>query len=314
MTDRISTLGKRAAGIAGIAAIASLLAAFGSPGLAQVSDRDLEKPPYYAGKAPAADVRVGHFPIVYQAGGSHEAIFDPAGAPGSAVAALLEEMNAWLLGAEATVPLSPAGAGSVEGVPDGAGRPAPNGPPDITFGCEADPSGECVERDPEEALGRSGTRMRLAHTGPSRAWREWARETLREAGVDAAVVLTLEVGQYWIRQKGLRGDKRVELGTGHVQALPWVTSLETPVTVLQLTGALVDAEGRVRRIGAEGLVARRTAFRLSVIGAQELITEEDVEELRSTRRDDLAGHPLAWHAALRSLVEGLTGRALQTGS
>lgn len=303
MTSRVSIAARRAAALG---ALPSLLGAFASPVLAQVSDRDLEKPPYYAGKVPSEINRVGHFPVAYQAGGSHEAIFDPAGTPGSPVAVLLEEMNAWLRGAEVTVPLSVPSPERSEHGPDETGRSAPNGPPDVTFGCDPDPSGECVERDPSEALGRSGTRMRLAHTGPSRAWRQWARDAMRDAGVDAAVVLTLEVGQYWIRQKGLRGDKRVELGTGHIRALPWMTSLETPVTVLQLTGALVDAEGRVRRIGAEGLVARRTAFRLSVVGAQELITDQDVDVLRSTRREDLDDHPLAWEAALGALLEGLT--------
>ncbi len=306
MTASIVRLERRATALSAIVALPSLLGAFAAPALAQVSDRGFEKPPYYAGKASSEAVRVGHFPVVYQAGGSHEPIFDPPDTPGSTVAALLEEMNEWLLATGGTIPLFMPTAASSESLPTGSGRPAPTNPPDVTFGCDPDPSGECEVRDPGEALGRSGTRMRLAHTGPSRAWRDWASETLREAEVDAALVLTLEVGQYWIRQKGLRGDKQVELGTGHVQALPWLTSLETPVTVLQLTGALVDAEGRVRRIGTEGLVARRTAFRLSVVGAQELITDEDVGLLRSARRDDLPGRPLVWEAALQALLEGLT--------
>jgi hypothetical protein len=157
--------------------------------------------------------------------------------------------------------------------------------------------------------GRAGTRMRLAVAGPSRGWRTWASGALEEADLDGALLLTLEVGQHWLKQKGLRGDKVVELGTGHTAQLPWLTSLETPVTVLQLTGALVDREGRVVRIGAEGLLARRTAFRLSVIGAQELVTNEDVERLRESRREDLPGHPLVWQAALHHLMEQLTGKS-----
>jgi len=91
--------------------------------------------------------------------------------------------------------------------------------------------------------------------------------------------------------------------------LPWLTSLETPVSVLQLTGALVGRDGRAVRIGAEGLLAKRTGLVASAFGLQALLSDEDVQQLRTTRRDDLAGRPLVWQAALRSLVAELTGRA-----
>ena len=44
------------------------------------------------------------------------------------------------------------------------------------------------------------------------------------------------------------------------------------------------------------------------LGAQELLRDEDVEAARAARRDDLPGRPLAWHAAMRTLVEGLMRR------
>ena len=43
-------------------------------------------------------------------------------------------------------------------------------------------------------------------------------------------------------------------------------------------------------------------------GLQRVITEADVEQARTLRRDDLPGKPLAWQVALRELVAGLTGR------
>jgi hypothetical protein len=134
------------------------------------------------------------------------------------------------------------------------------------------------------------------------------RDVTRDVGVGRALVLTLEVGQYLPRQTGLRGDKEVELGTGHVVRLPWLTSLETPVSVLQLTGALVSSDGRAIRIGAEGILARRTPLVASALGAQRLVSDEDVEQARTLRRDDLPGQPLAWQVALRHLVAQLTGR------
>ncbi len=263
------------------------------PALGQPSDKYLERPPYYTGKAPSGVVAVGHFPVVYQRGGSHDELFDPSGRGGRPVAQLVAEMNAYLASLGLTAALDAAGLrGS---------------PPDVSFGCELSHWGECEERDDEQPLGRDGTFMKLGALRPSGSWRAGAREAMQTAGVDAAVVITLEVGQYYLRQRGFRGDKWVYLGTGHSIRLPWLTSLETPVTVLQLTGALVDREGGVKRIGAEGFAARRTQLPLSSIGAQELFTDEDVEEARLSRRDDLPGRPLAWQEALRKLVENLIG-------
>ncbi len=130
-----------------------LLTLWSVPLSAQVSDRYLERPPWAAGKTPPAAV-VGHFPVVYQAGASHEALFDPSGEEGDAVAGLLREMNAYLDSLGLTVRL--AGGGAAWG-----------SPPDVSFGCEQDPWGECVERDDGESLGRAGTRMRLAVLRPS---------------------------------------------------------------------------------------------------------------------------------------------------
>jgi hypothetical protein len=182
-------------------------------------------------------------------------------------------------------------------------------PPDVQFGCAPDAAAgdDCAERG-DSALGREGQTMRLAVGRPSAEWVAWAGEAMGRAGAARVLVLTLEVGQYLPRQRGLRGDKEVELGTGHVVALPWLTSLETPVSVLQLTGALVGRDGKAVRIGAEGIHARRTRLALSALGVQELLRDEDVEAVRTARRDDLPGRPLAWQAALRQLVSQLAGR------
>jgi hypothetical protein len=120
--------------------------------------------------------------------------------------------------------------------------------------------------------------------------------------------VTLEVGQYLAKQQGWRGTKVVEMGTGRVDTLPWLTGLETPVGVLQLTGAVVDSAGRAVRIGAEGILARRTRLVVGAVGGQELLSDEDVERARTLRRDDLPGRPLAWQVAMRHLVAQLAGR------
>ena len=254
-----------------------------------VGDRYLEQPPWYAGSGSAAGAPVRYLGVGYQRGASQAAIFDPAEA--GPVGALIGDMNRYLdslrPGARLDVRL-------------------PGTPPDVRFGCEEDASGDCA--DPADQPGAVGDPvMRLAVGRPSG---DWAQALGAALGADSALalVITLEVGQYYPRQTNLAGAKAVELGTDHVVRLPWLTSLETPVSVVQLTGALVAPDGRAVRIGAEGLMARRTGLVASGFGLQALIRDEDVEALRSMRREDLPGSPLAWQVAIRHLLAGLTGR------
>lgn len=267
-----------------------------------VGDAWLEHPPYYAGarvSGEEAAPRVGHLPVAYQRGATHAPVFDPE--LGTALQELLAEMTAYVDRLPLTARLVDGGSATA------AGHEERLVPPDVQFGCELDPLGDCMERDDAQVLGREGQTMRLAVGRPSPEWTTWITDVLAANGRDYVLVLTLEVGQYLPRQRGWGGSKEVELGTDHVVDLPWLTSLETPVSVLQLTGALVGPGGRAIRIGAEGLVARRTALMVSALGAQELIGDEDVERLRTARRDDLPGAPLVWEAALDELVGRLVG-------
>ena len=259
-----------------------------------VGDRQLEHPPWYAGRtiaSPQSAPTIAVVPIEFQRGASQSGIFDPASGVGSAVAALLSEMNATLDSIFAGRTLAVTGAGVV--------------PPNVYFGCEYDASNDCVERG-DSALGRKGTTMKLAVERPSASWIARHAALLDSAGASHAVVLTLEVGQYWVRQSGWRGDKTVELGTNHTVSIPWVTSLEQPVSVLQLTGALIDRDGKAVRIGAEGILAVRSPIAASGFGLQRLITEEDVKRARSFRRDD---GRLAWKAAICELASQLGGKS-----
>jgi hypothetical protein len=281
--------------------VAGLLAGCASTGStfdSGVGDRLLEAPPYYAGRlVGAGSLRVAHLPVAYQRGGSQPSFLDPRDSPGSAIAVLLEEMNAHLASLGASVPL---------GVP----APLPGTPPDVRFGCDPRPIDECDPRSFATGM-REKTRMRLAVGRPSSSWVEALGGALDAAGADAALVLTLEVDQYWAHQRDLRGRKEVRLGTDHVVDLPWLTSLDQPVQVLQLTGALVGSDGRAIRIGAEGLVARRTRLLLSAFDVQELIRDEDVARLREPFPGDRAAPSGAqrpvWQAALEAMVAELTG-------
>lgn len=265
-----------------------------------VGDKLLEHPPYYAGPSLSAGdpTKTGHHPIVYQKGASQPAIFDPDLSP--TMAALLAEMNRYVDSLAITVRLVEVGQAGSAGERTGV-------PPDVHFGCptaSGAPGDDCAER--EGALGRGSQPHWLAVGRPSADWIAWSSQIMTRAGVERSLVITLEVGQYLMRQRGLAGHKEVELGTSYTASLPWLTSLETPVSVLQLTGALVGRDGKAIRIGAEGLLARRTSLPISSMGGQALITDEEVERLRTARRDDLPGNPLVWQAGLRTLVVQLT--------
>jgi hypothetical protein len=254
-----------------------------------VGDAVLTRPPFTAGRLPAADVVIGHTPVVYQPGAVNVASFDPKE---TAVAELVANMNAYLAGMLGRRPLTAE-------IAERGDRP------DVQFSCVTDAIDECDE----DGAVRDGRReMRLAVTRATTQWTYWLAEALSSERATHAILLTVEIGEYWPRQKNLLGAKEIELGPDHVVSLPWLTGLDRPVSVIQLTGALVDSTGRAVRIGAEGLLARRTNLLIGSIDAQVLITDEDVAALRTAVRDDLPGRPLVWQAALHDLIEGLTGR------
>ena len=267
-------------------------------------------PPYYAGAphtAIASDTsRIAYLPVEFQRGASQSANFDPRTGAGTPTAALLAEMSAYL----DTLMRAPFVSVRLT-TPDRGTSADALIPPDVRFGCvtvTGASDDECEVRGDGGALGRGHQPLKLAVGRPSAAWTARIRQSLVGTGADRVLVVTLEVGQMLLRQQGLRGNKELELGTGHTVRLPWLTSLETPVAVLQLTGALVDADGKAIRIGAEAFQAKRTPFLASSAGAQALLVDEDVAEARTRRRDDLPDHPLAWKVALRLLVSQLTGR------
>jgi hypothetical protein len=254
--------------------------------------QSFHRAPYYSGRsvAPASLVAL---PITYQRGGAQPPSWDPQGGP--AMQALLAEMNAFLDslvgGARLSMP-----------------APGPGTPPDVRFACAMDPAGDCLTESDEPSTPAEQPRsMTLSVDRGSGAFTAWFAPALAETNASHALLITLEIAPFWPRQTGLRGNKVVDLGTGYSQDLPWLTALDDPIWAIELTGALLDSTGRAVRIGAEGLFAKRTRFALSAIGGQEMVTEEDIAQLRSLRRTDLPGQPLVWQAALRELVGRLGG-------
>ena len=101
--------------------------------------------------------------------------------------------------------------------------------------------------------------------------------------------------------------KEVVLGTGYRQPIEFMTAEDKPVEVLHLTGALVDAQGRVVRAGAEGIVLRDTPFLAQAFAVTRGFDDEEIARvLVDQRRHDLPGAPLAIDAALDSLLAQLS--------
>ena len=280
-----------------LVALSSACATTGATFRSGVGDSFPLHPPYYAGKTVAPGATVGYFPITFQRGATQPEDFDPKSAAGTPIGLLIADMNRYLDSLAIAKPLA-------------ENAKVPGTPPNVEFGCIRTTSPfECDPLDDKEALGRGDKRnLRLAVGRPSDDWSTWAGEQMAGSGVPNAMAITLEISDMYIRQTGLIGRKEVELGTGYTISVPWLTGLETPVNVLQLTGALMNPDGTAVRIGAEGLVARRTGMVVGALAAQRVITDDDVAQLRNARRGDLPGQPLVWQVALRNLVAQLAGR------
>ena len=280
-----------------LAATTSACASAGATFRSGVAPKSFDEPPFYAGAAVTpGQVRVAHLPIRYQRGAEQGAQFEPKDGSGSPAAMLVAEMNRYLDSLAASARLTPK---TVE-----AGTA-----PDVHFGCPVDAAGDCTEEG-EVQGGGANRRLELSVGRPSEEWIAWLGSTIDSASTDHALLITLELGQYWPRQKGLGITKEVQLGTGYAVSVPWLTSLEKPAAVVHLTGALVGRDGRAVRIGAEGLVAKRSNIALSAMGAQMLVSDEDIDRIRTLRREDLPGQPLVWQVAVRQLVSQLTGRQI----
>ncbi len=283
------------------------LGACATPSGGRISARDafVERAPFYAGQgtlpAELALTPPGIVPITFERG-STRAAFDPPDGDGTPLAALLVQMNAFLdsLPTRAGAPaVKLRGAGGIVAVAPAGIGPAPN----VSFGCNA--VADYARFDCPNANDTSGVRpalTRLAVTSPSGEWIEWASGTLSNNRLPAFLLLRLELGLYQPRVNPARREKWVELGTDYSVPLPWLTPINEPLTVVQLTGALVGADGSVIRMGAEGLYL---AYARRLTGP-EIIENNDIRALQTLRRDDLPRRPLVWQVAMREMVQRLT--------
>lgn len=150
--------------------------------------------------------------------------------------------------------------------------------------------------------------MALYLEKPSKAWKQSFSQQMSEQGADYALLIWIGLTEYPKADKGLF-KKKVVLGTGYEHEIRFLSAVDKPVEVLQLTGVLLDKEGNVIRAGAEGFLHEDSPFWVQTLEAGTTIDDNAIEKLLTEEsREDLPGKPLAWKVALDNLVERLTQR------
>lgn len=142
---------------------------------------------------------------------------------------------------------------------------------------------------------------------PSAAWQQAMAGLLAREGATHAILVSLGVSQYPKGREGAFG-KKVVLGTGHEEPVRFLTAEDKLLEVLQLTGVLVNAQGRVVKAGAEGILARDTPFAAQVFDVEKTLDDRTLQAVLTTeRRKDLPGEPMKWQLALDNLLWQLRG-------
>lgn len=99
------------------------------------------------------------------------------------------------------------------------------------------------------------------------------------------------------------------LGTGYEREIRFLSAIDKPVMVLQLTGVLIDPKGNVVRAGSEAFFHEDTPFWAQVLEMSKVIDDKTLQNaVLSEIREDLPGSPLAWKIAVNNLLQQLTQR------
>lgn len=140
----------------------------------------------------------------------------------------------------------------------------------------------------------------FAISQPSKNW----RETWDPPKAGYFLIVELNISAYKVRQKNWKGSKEVELGTDYKVSVPWLSSLDDPIPVVQLVGMIINQKGKILRTGAEGIYVKKTKSGLSLLGVTEAITEKDIEKIMTSyQRSDIEGKPLAYKVAVKNLLK-----------
>ncbi len=290
---------KRLAGrvIVGCVLMGFLLTLFGCAAMKQMrfsTQVILDKPPYYwksFSKLETQGLTVGHLPVMVD----NVTYRSETGADWRP---LIDAMNDYLAAQEWTVAMDPIGLPRGKKPEFYIGNADMMGAP---LNSETLRSEDADEDDPVFGMyKRDG----------AQAWKNALMAQAKEKGVDAIVFIQVGLSEYFVRQKNLLGGKELFVGTGYRIPVKWLTSLDDPVEVLHVTGILMDKTGKVYRVGAEGILAAKTAgFFESIIDLRNSLTGEAIRNVTTEqKRKDLTGEPLNYQIALQNLVANLSAR------
>ncbi|MCB0376736.1 MAG: hypothetical protein KDD04_12525 [Sinomicrobium sp.] len=138
---------------------------------------------------------------------------------------------------------------------------------------------------------------------PSKDWKRVLPDAL--SGIENLLIIRIGFAEYPKANKGIF-KKKVVLGTDHEHEIRFLSAEDKPVEVLQLTGMVLNRNGDVLRAGAEGIVHEDAPFWAQVFDIQKSMDDKTVNNLISKFRiEDLPGKPLAWKAALDTLLRQL---------
>jgi hypothetical protein len=251
-----------------------------------------KKPPHYTGKVPKDAVVLAHELRVGSSFGAPSGDRDLA----AVLDSFARECEQYLAELEISKPVAiPAQADRNDlplfyvGHPDGFWAPT-----DAWSDEEREPHGRSV--------------VVIALSDPPSRFSKQMEAPLRQSSATHVVYITVELSDYAVSQTNWKGSKAIELGTGHIAAVPWLTSLDQLAEVLQFKGALYRADGRFVRAGAEAFHAQRTPFRQAILNVQRTMRPDELKSALQAERADLPDEPLAWQIALRNLLGQLLGR------
>jgi hypothetical protein len=168
---------------------------------------------------------------------------------------------------------------------------------------ESAPDGTGIEQQDYEEY----SPLILHSLKPDAEWRAAAVELAAQHDAAQLLVIQLAFTQFPKADRGFFG-KKVVLGTDYEVPVRFFSVVDAPIEVVALTGILLDADGDMLRVGGEGIAGYDAPFWVQVFEAGKDIDTNAIEELvKNGRRDDLAGRPLKWQAALDKLLEQMTG-------
>ncbi|HSM31235.1 MAG TPA: hypothetical protein VK854_11105 [Woeseiaceae bacterium] len=170
---------------------------------------------------------------------------------------------------------------------------------------ETAPAGTGIERE----FHAEYSPMILHSIKPNATWRAAVVALAEQHQASHILLVQLAFTQFPKADRGYFG-KKVVLGTNYEVPVRFFSSVDGPIEVIALTGALFDANGNLVRAGGEGIAGYDTPFWVQVFKTGKEIDTTAINELvNSDRREDLPGQPLKWQAALDQLLRQMTGPA-----